>query len=159
MNNKIDLTVPQIVSGDVKVLVRNTDKDGWVERYLVAIYKDNNNKILYKVWPAGNIGRSYGYDFYHIITYRYCKYIPKKRTRLMTRQECLGFIMHLKEPILVCYKNPLDSESYLDYPTRYYPPTYFGYVKNQIENLYYRYIDKKGNFISEPMKFEIEEEV
>jgi len=153
--NKIDLTVPQIISGDVRVLVRNNNDVKWKLRYLFLITIDP----YYRCWDCGDTAKENKFDISKSSFWDQCKHIPEKRTRLMTRKECLGFIMHLKEPILVCSKNPIESESSLDNPKWYYPPTYFGYSEERIERLYYRHIDDKGNFTSEPKRFEIKEEV
>ena len=133
MNEKIDLSINQIINPAIEVEVSHDNKN-WVKRFLMSI----DHRFIHPYTIKEN--EEYPYIF------KYARHILEKKTRLMTREEVLGFIIHCKKPILVKTDVIYRLSQFYDF-------------NHPVEHYTYREIDEKGNFISEPKKFEIEEEI
>lgn len=149
---KLDLTKPQIISGDVKVLVRDREGEEWEERYLLCIYEEHDN-LYYRCWPNGKKGEDLAFKVTISTAWKQCKHIPNKRN--MTQREIIGFLSHKKEPFLVCKKDSenLDFDAYENYSRQH-----DFHFKDIDYTYYYREINEKGEFTSEPIPLTIEEE-
>lgn len=155
--DKIDLTKPQIISGDVKVRVwkNKWNKHLAVVRYLALISPDGCSWC----WINGCTGEEHNFDYSNIILWQNVELFEEPKTRLMTRREILVNVstMDKDNPFLVCISVKDEKLADIDF-SRWMPAQSLSYRKASAYYYYKRHIHPvTGEWTSEPMQFLTEE--
>lgn len=155
--DKIDLTKPQLIEGDVKIRVWNNGGEK-EERYLALISPGGVFWCWFNGYTGGYYKYKYGGD--NLCFWDNAELIekpPKPKTRLMTRREIMAKVctMDKEYPFLVGLFpsfEKMHNEDFSDWEA----PQWWTY-EGELESFYYRHIHPiTGEWTSEPSQFLIE---